>query len=141
MSCFAENDISLNRMAALLMLGASSAFMSPFGYQTNLMVFASGGYTIVDFVKFGAPMQIWQMAISLIVLFLEDQWPLVWIASFLAAGLAISLRRIRESCCMSKKKKALLHVSSREQSMTQLIVTSIDGGAAMQDGSNRRIRA
>ena len=141
MFCLAENDISLNRMAALLMLGASSAFMSPFGYQTNLMVFASGGYTIVDFVKFGAPMQIWQMAVSLIVLFLEDQWPLVWIASFLVAGLAISLRKIKESCCMSKKKKALTHVSSREQSMTQLIVTSIGGGGGAQNGSDGRIRA
>ena len=141
MCCFAENDISLNRMAALLMLGASSAFMSPFGYQTNLMVFASGGYTIIDFVKFGAPMQIWQMAITLIVLFLEDHWPLVWIASFLAAGLAISLRRIKESCCTSKEKMALPNISSREQSMTQLMVTPIDGEADIQNGNNGILRA
>ena len=99
------------------------------------MVFASGGYTIIDFVKFGAPMQIWQMAITLIVLFLEDHWPIVWIASFFAAGLAISLRKIKDSCCMSNEKMTLGNVSSREQSMTQLMVTPVDG-ADIQNGNN-----
>jgi di/tricarboxylate transporter len=33
------------------MLGASSVFMSSFGYQTNLMALAAGGYSSMDFVK------------------------------------------------------------------------------------------
>lgn len=40
------------------MLTASAAFMTPFGYQTNLMVMGPGGYATKDFLIFGTPMQI-----------------------------------------------------------------------------------
>lgn len=41
-----------------LMLGASSSFSTPIGYQTNLMVHGPGGYTFMDWVIFGIPMQV-----------------------------------------------------------------------------------
>eukprot|EP00511_Aplanochytrium_stocchinoi_P006177 CAMPEP_0204833982 /NCGR_PEP_ID=MMETSP1346-20131115/18457_1 /ASSEMBLY_ACC=CAM_ASM_000771 /TAXON_ID=215587 /ORGANISM="Aplanochytrium stocchinoi, Strain GSBS06" /LENGTH=870 /DNA_ID=CAMNT_0051966949 /DNA_START=402 /DNA_END=3011 /DNA_ORIENTATION=+ len=43
----------------VLMLAASSSFASPFGYQTNLMVYGPGQYIFMDYVKFGLPMQFW----------------------------------------------------------------------------------
>jgi len=38
--------------------GASASFISPFGYQTNLMVYSVGGYTLKDFVRIGLPVSL-----------------------------------------------------------------------------------
>jgi di/tricarboxylate transporter len=37
---------------------ASSAFTTPIGYQTNLMVYGPGGYRFTDYVRVGAPLQL-----------------------------------------------------------------------------------
>ena len=41
------------QMLITMMLGASSAFATPIGYQTNLMVLARGGYIFTDFLAIG----------------------------------------------------------------------------------------
>lgn len=46
------------RILYTLMIGASSSFSTPIAYQTNLMVHGPGGYTFMDWVIFGIPMQI-----------------------------------------------------------------------------------
>ncbi|TMT87874.1 SLC13 family permease [Haloterrigena sp. H1] len=37
---------------------ASTAFLTPVGYQTNLFVYGPGGYKFSDFVRVGAPLQL-----------------------------------------------------------------------------------
>ncbi|MFB6129323.1 MAG: SLC13 family permease [Salinigranum sp.] len=37
---------------------ASTAFVTPVGYQTNLMVYGPGGYRFTDYVRVGAPLQL-----------------------------------------------------------------------------------
>lgn len=41
-----------------VMFGASMGFLTPFGYQTNLMVMNAGGYHFTDFVRLGLPLQL-----------------------------------------------------------------------------------
>ena len=38
--------------------GASASFISPYGYQTNLMVFNAGNYHLRNFIKIGLPISI-----------------------------------------------------------------------------------
>ena len=41
-----------------IIFGASASFVSPFGYQTNLMVFSAGNYRIMDYVRVGLPLSV-----------------------------------------------------------------------------------
>lgn len=41
-----------------VIFGASASFISPYGYQTNLMVFNAGHYQFSDFVRVGLPLSI-----------------------------------------------------------------------------------
>jgi di/tricarboxylate transporter len=48
--------VSFLPFAMILMSGASSAFINPAGFQTNLMVQTPGGYVFSDFARVGIPL-------------------------------------------------------------------------------------
>ncbi|MDQ2073889.1 SLC13 family permease [Haloarcula sp. H-GB4] len=52
-------QLNANAFAFVLAVtfAASTAFMTPVGYQTNLLVYGPGGYRFTDYLKVGAPLQ------------------------------------------------------------------------------------
>ncbi len=58
--------LSVEQSALTVMIAASSSFISPFGYQTNLMVMSAGNYKPSDYVYYGFPLVILVMVITLI---------------------------------------------------------------------------
>ena len=54
-----------------VMMAASAAFATPFGYQTNVLVFQVGKYKYMDFVKVGVPLNLvtWIAGVGVIPLF------------------------------------------------------------------------
>ncbi|HUG84408.1 MAG TPA: SLC13 family permease [Euzebya sp.] len=60
--------------AITIALGASLSFLSPIGYQTNLMVYSLGGYRFFDFARLGAPITL--LVIIGSVLIVPQVWPL-----------------------------------------------------------------
>jgi len=58
MAMAGELGLSFMPFAIVVMVGASCSFISPMGYQTNLMVYSPGGYKFTDYVKIGVPLTI-----------------------------------------------------------------------------------
>jgi di/tricarboxylate transporter len=58
LSTAGQLGVSFMPFAITLMISASCAFITPTGYQTNLMVWGPGEYRFTDFVKIGTVMTI-----------------------------------------------------------------------------------
>jgi di/tricarboxylate transporter len=64
--------IPVQPLAVAIALGASSAFLTPVGYQTNTMVAGAAGYTFGDFFRVGLPLKLMYVAAGSVMI------PLVW---------------------------------------------------------------
>ncbi|MBR8842968.1 MULTISPECIES: SLC13 family permease [Pseudoalteromonas] len=61
-------DVSPLPFVMAVAFGASASFISPFGYQTNLMVYSAGNYRIRDYVTMGLPLSLIYSATVLTVI-------------------------------------------------------------------------
>lgn len=63
-------DLGFNPIPFILIVsfGAAANFITPIGYQTNLMVYGPGGYSFKDFMKIGMPLTIIYMIVSALIL-------------------------------------------------------------------------
>lgn len=50
-----------------VMIAASCGFATPFGYQTNLMVYGPGGYRFTDYLRIGIPLDLLMLIIAVAV--------------------------------------------------------------------------
>jgi di/tricarboxylate transporter len=51
-------SVSPRPFLVAIMIAGSAAFATPFGYQTNVIVYQMGGYNYLDFVKIGIPLNL-----------------------------------------------------------------------------------
>lgn len=64
--------VSFLPFAIAVMVAASASFITPLGYQTNLMVYGPGRYRFTDYVRVGAPLAVLVGVSALAII------PLVW---------------------------------------------------------------
>jgi di/tricarboxylate transporter len=57
-----------------VLFGASAAFATPIGYQTNLFVYGPGGYRYRDYLRVGTPLNVVLFAVAMFVI--PWYWPL-----------------------------------------------------------------
>ena len=59
-------------MIVAVIMGAAGSFATPFGYQTNMMVYGPGGYRSSDYLRLGIPLSIIVGIVTVLVA------PVIW---------------------------------------------------------------
>ncbi|GAB3064594.1 SLC13 family permease [Virgibacillus ainsalahensis] len=64
-------DLQLDPMgfAVTIAIASSASFITPIGYQTNLIVYGPGGYKFSDYIKIGTPLSLIVMAITVTIVY------------------------------------------------------------------------
>ena len=58
MSIAAQLGVPAEPFVLAVLYGANMSYLTPVGYQTNLLVMSAGGYRFSDFLRVGIPLQI-----------------------------------------------------------------------------------
>ena len=64
--------VSFLPFAVAVMFAASASFITPLGYQTNLMVYGPGRYQFIDYVRIGLPLSLLVGCVAVALV------PMVW---------------------------------------------------------------
>lgn len=67
-----QQQISILPFAIAIMAAASASFLTPIGYQTNLMVYGPGGYRASDYLRLGLPINVLVATVAIILI------PVIW---------------------------------------------------------------
>ncbi|MDD5276975.1 MAG: SLC13 family permease [Methylovulum sp.] len=65
-------NVSELPFSVAIMIAASASFMTPIGYQTNLMVYGPGGYHFGDYIRLGLPLTLLEGITALWLI------PIIW---------------------------------------------------------------
>ena len=68
----ASFGIAPHPVLMMVAIAGSTAFMTPIGHQSNVLIYNTGAFRFVDFIKAGGPLTLLVLIVSLIVV------PLVW---------------------------------------------------------------
>ncbi len=68
----ADLGVSPHPLLMIVAVAASTAFLTPIGTTTNILVYSPGGYRFADYVKVGLPLMLLFLAVSLVLV------PLIW---------------------------------------------------------------
>jgi di/tricarboxylate transporter len=64
--------VSPHPLLMIVAVSASTAFLTPIGTTTNILVFSPGGYRFTDYVKVGLPLMLLFLAVTLVLV------PVIW---------------------------------------------------------------
>ncbi|MFD2829912.1 SLC13 family permease [Corticicoccus populi] len=64
-----QMDITYMGLIVTIAIAASSSFITPIGYQTNLIVYGPGGYKFTDYIKVGLPLSIMTLCIAVTIIY------------------------------------------------------------------------
>lgn len=64
-----ETGVDPKALGITVAIAASASFITPIGYQTNLMVMTPGGYRFRDYVKVGLPVSLFVMAVAVTAIY------------------------------------------------------------------------
>ncbi len=68
----ASFGIAPHPVLMMVAIAGSTAFMTPIGHQSNVLIYNTGAFRFIDFIKVGGPLTLVVLIVSLIVV------PLVW---------------------------------------------------------------